>query len=190
MVEMVTLHLNAGKKCHLINPAKTNIGKISKQMLQKINKEVRASTNLTQWQSTGEALKWFSEIKDKSKKRFLQMDIVEFYPSINENLLNKALDFASKHTKEPIDEDTWEVIMHSRKALLFTKNEQGTTPWTKKQGIFDVTMGAPDGAEVCEIVGLFLLNEIRNKFPDLNMCLYRDDGLAEHRRIGGKKMES
>ena len=31
---------------------------------------------------------------------------------------------------------------------------------------------------------------MRNKFPDLNMGLYRDDGLAEHRRIGGKKMET
>ena len=44
-------------KCRLINPAKTNIGKISKQILQKINREVREKTELTQWQSTGEVLK-------------------------------------------------------------------------------------------------------------------------------------
>ena len=56
--------------------------------------------------------------------------------------------------------------------------------------MFDVTMGAPDGAEVCELVGLFLLSEIRSEFPELNCGLYRDDGLAEHRRIPGRRMEA
>ena len=42
-------------------------------------------------------------------------------------------------------------------------------------------MGAPDGAEVCELVGLFLLNEVRNNIPDLNFGLYRDDGLGYHK---------
>ena len=39
-------------------------------------------------------------------------------------------------------------------------------------------MGAPDGAEICELVGLFLLKEIRDTFPDLKSGLYRDDGLG------------
>ena len=50
----------------------------------------------------------------------------------------------------------------------------------KKGGLFDVTMGAPDGAEVCELVCLFLLDEVRNNIPDLNIGLYRDDGLGYH----------
>ena len=41
---------------------------------------------------------------------------------------------------------------------------------------FDVTMGAPDGAEVAELVGLFLLNEINKVVPTAG--LYRDDGLG------------
>ena len=82
-------------KCRLINPAKTNIGRISKQLLEVINREVHDSTGLTQWRSTGEALKWFSDIKDKHKKRLIQFDVVEFYPSISEELLIKALDFAN-----------------------------------------------------------------------------------------------
>ena len=44
--------------------------------------------------------------------------------------------------------------MHARKSLLF--NEEGT--WMKKDGLFDVTMGAYDGAEVRELVGTFLLD--------------------------------
>ena len=39
-------------------------------------------------------------------------------------------------------------------------------------------MGAYDGAEVCEIVGLFLLNNLANKFEKNSVDLYRDDGLA------------
>ena len=176
-------------KCRLINPAKTNIGKISKQILQKINKEVRKKTELTQWQSTKEVLDWFSKIKDKGRKRFMQLDIVEFYPSITEELLSKALDFAELHTE--ISSEDRQIIMHSRQALLFTQDERGRkTAWTKKNSTFDVTMGAPDGAEVCELVGLFLLNEVKQNFPELNFGLYRDDGLAEHRRIGGRQMEA
>ena len=77
-------HFERDKKCRLINPAKSQIGKISKQLLQEINKEVREVTGLTQWQSTKAALDWFKQIPDKKEKRFIQMDICEFYPSIND----------------------------------------------------------------------------------------------------------
>ena len=119
------------------------------------------------------------------------MDICEFYPSITEELLDKALKFASTKTKEPISAETIHIIKHARKSLLFshsTSNKE-KTPWTKRQGLFDVTMGAPDGAEVCELVGLFLLNEVKEKFPELDFGLYRDDGLAAHRRIPGPRMD-
>ena len=48
--------------------------------------------------------------------------------------------------------------MHSWKSLLFD-NETG---WTKKNhsSMFDVTMGSFDGAEVCELIGIFLLNNL------------------------------
>ena len=34
----------------------------------------------------------------------------------------------------------------------------------KKDGLFDVTMGAYDGAEVCEFVGTYLLDKISVKY--------------------------
>ena len=40
-----------------------------------------------------------------------------------------------------------------------------------------MTIGAPDGAEVCETVGLYLLHKIRGIVPESHMGLYRDDGL-------------
>ena len=110
------------------------------------------------------------------------MDIVEFYPSISQKLLEKALDWASTIVSEnPVTKVHKEIILHSRKSLLFSNSENGEkTPWTKENGEFDVTMGAPDGAETCEIVGLFLLKEVKENFPELDFGLYRDDGLATH----------
>ena len=93
------------------------------------------------------------------------MDIVEFYPSITEELLEKTLDWAAIIT--PITStSTRNIILHSRKSLHFrmsTTGEEKSTAWTKQNGLFDVTMGAPDGAEICELVGLFIPNEVKEK---------------------------
>ena len=43
---------------------------------------------------------------------------------------------------------------------------------------FDVTMGSFDGAEICELVGLYALNKLSARFDSNNIGLYRDDGLA------------
>ncbi len=39
-------------------------------------------------------------------------------------------------------------------------------------------MGSYDEAEICELVGLFILNKLGQKFRKENIGLYRDDGLA------------
>ena len=56
-------------------------------------------------------------------------------------------------------------------------------PWEKKGNVnFDIAMGAYDGAECCELVGLYLLNKITTKgtgvFSKAMVGLYRDDGLS------------
>jgi len=38
-------------------------------------------------------------------------------------------------------------------------------------------MGSFDGAEVCELVGLYILNTLGKEFGKENIGLYRDDGL-------------
>ena len=38
-------------------------------------------------------------------------------------------------------------------------------------------MGSYDGAEVCKLVGLFLLSKLKERFDD-KIGFYRDDGLA------------
>ena len=44
-------------------------------------------------------------------------------------------------------------------------------------------MGAYDGADVCELVGSYLLNALSLKYNKANIGLYRDDGLAVFRNV-------
>ena len=52
--------------------------------------------------------------------------IKDLYPSINEGLLIKALEFAKQHLK--IKSKDRETVFHARKSLLYREGE----PWTKK----------------------------------------------------------
>ena len=65
--------------------------------------------------------------------------------------------------------------MHTKKTLLFHDNE----PWHKSKTphLFDVAMGSYDGAETCELIGLYLLSKVKDMFNN-EVGLYRDDGLA------------
>ena len=116
--------------CRLINPAKTDIDRVSKQLLLWIAEEVRQKINVNQWRSTNVVIDWFKNFKSKNKLKFLKFDIVNFYTSISKQLLTKAIEFAGKHF--PISKD---IIMHPRESFLFLDNE----PWFK--GKFDVPMG-------------------------------------------------
>ena len=61
----------------------------------------------------------------------------------------------------------------------------------KKRGgnLFDVAMGAYDGAEKCELVGTFLLEKISEICNEGDIGLYRDDGLAIFRNKSGTQLE-
>lgn len=159
--------------CRLINPRKSEIGRISKQLLDNINKSVLEHTKVNLWRNTGDTLDWFAKIGQKSEYRFVIFDIVEFYPSISAELMNKALDFASKYT--PVSDNDRHIINHSKSSLLRYADEF----WGKKanSNTFDVTMGSFDGAETCELIGIYILNLINVQIGH-NFGLYRDDGLG------------
>ena len=52
--------------------------------------------------------------------------------------------------------------------------------------MFDVTMGCYDGAEVCELVGLYILHKLTSAFPGGDIGLYRDDGLTIFKNINAR----
>ena len=78
----------------LLNPTKTDLGEISKQKLANIVKVVTEKTKANLWRSTHSVFTWFRELANKAISVFIQFDVVDFYPSITEVLLNKALDYA------------------------------------------------------------------------------------------------
>ena len=51
--------------------------------------------------------------------------------------------------------------------------------WKKKStdSCFDVTMGNFYGAEICELVGIFILKSLEDKIDKQDIGLYRNDGL-------------
>ena len=147
-------------------------------------KSVSSTTCVNQWWNTSSVLDWFRTLQSNSKSRFVKFDIVDFYPSISEELLNKSLDFAKSIVE--IKDDVIDVIKLARKSLLFDKS----TPWVKKGNeLFDVTMGSYDGAETCELVGQYLLNKMERLLDKRHVGIYRDDGLAAVLNANGPQMD-
>ena len=83
--------------CRLINPCKPELGKVSKQIVEKIVHNIRTKTNTNQWKNTNDVINWFNAIKDKSNYTMICFDICDFYSSITNTLLQKALNYASKY---------------------------------------------------------------------------------------------
>ena len=72
--------------CRLINTCKSEIGKISKLILENINRNLVKLLQLNQWRNPESVIKWFYSIENKSQCKFVQLDIAEFYPSISEEI--------------------------------------------------------------------------------------------------------
>ena len=77
-----------------------------------------------------------------------------------------------------IDKNDIDTINHARKSLLFDFKDTWIKSENGKTNIFDVTMGSFDGAEVCEMVGLYILHQLKTNIKDFHFGLYRDDGLG------------
>ena len=135
---------------------------------------------LNQWRNIDTVIDWFKCTRKKHLCKFFIFNIKGLYPSITENQLKKALSFAEAHTL--LSDDGKAIIHHARKSLLF--NDQQT--WIKRDsGLFDVTMGAYNGAVVSELVGNYLLYELSKLYEKKNIGLYRDDGLAVFKNRNG-----
>ena len=59
----------------------------------------------------------------------------------------------------------------------------------KEGGSFDVTMGAYDETEVCELIGIYMLYLFGKKYDSKNIGLYTDDGLAVFKNVSGPASE-
>ena len=107
----------------VINPSKKELGLVSKKHLEEIITNVANTIKVNWWWNT--------------KSRFIKFDIVEFFSSISEELLNHSISFARSITT--ISDSVINIIHHSRKSLIFDRSA-----WVKKRSnsLFDVTMGS------------------------------------------------
>ena len=157
-----------------INPSKKDIGKISKQILDRVNNNILEKSKVNQWKNTSSVIEWYCNIKRKDQCSFAVFDIERFYQSISTELFNEAISFAKLYYDFVCDE--LEINMHSRKTLLFWQDSN----WVKKEGDgdFDIPMGRYDGAEISELVGIYIQNKLCKLMNKKDFGLYRDDGLG------------
>ena len=136
-------------------------------ILDRINSTIPKKHNFNQWKNTTAVIKWF---ENKQHCSFICFNMEEFYASISQNLLNKALDFASNYDNITTNERN---IIYAKNSILIHKH----IPWKKKGNTtLNVTMGSYDTAETHELVGTFLLSQLQDL--NINIGLSRDDGLA------------
>ena len=63
---------------HLINPSKSDIGKISKPVLDKVNQKLLLVTEVNQWKNSRSVIEWFKNIR--SNASFLYLTLKVFTP--------------------------------------------------------------------------------------------------------------
>ena len=97
----------------LINPTKSEIGRISKHILNNINTQLKDKLQLNQWKNT--------KAVNKNNTAFIQFDITDYHPSITDYTLDRALEIVPQHI--PVSQNDIRIIKHYRKSLLFHDNK-------------------------------------------------------------------
>ena len=134
---------------------------------------MREKSELNQWKNVYSVIEWFKNLKGKANMSFIIFDIVNFYPTITLELLLKALTWAGQLVD--ISDQEKEIIIQAKKSLIILDGKE----WSKKENSdFDVTIGSYDGAETCDIVGLYLLSELKKLKVNANLGGFRDDMLG------------
>ena len=78
----------------MINPTKSDVGRLCKVKIDSINKAVRLKPKLMSGTNTDQVLSWFIGLEEQ-KYSFFKFDLVDYYPSISEKLVIKSLNFAN-----------------------------------------------------------------------------------------------
>ena len=138
-------------KCRVINPSKSEVGLVSNYYLSSIISMVAEKSGVNQWGNILAFIRWFENLQNKQKRRFIKFDIADFHPSITEHLLERSIKYAKSFAT--IEHKSLKAVSLARKSLLFNKH----AIWVKKDNsLFNVTMGSFDGAEICKIIELYL----------------------------------
>ena len=95
--------------CRLINPFKSDIGKISKVIIDKTKTKLLEVYKINQWKNTQSVIDWYINIRGKRNSSFVVFDVENFNPSISLELFNNTIKFASE--KCTISENDLSIII-------------------------------------------------------------------------------
>ena len=104
----------------MLNPSKNALGMVSKDILEKIVTQIKNKSRITQWKNTDEVITWFNRTGNKTDKCFINFDIKNYYPSITENHLENAINFAKTYVS--INDEDIKMIKHTCKSILSYDN--------------------------------------------------------------------
>ncbi|GFS27307.1 hypothetical protein ElyMa_005256200 [Elysia marginata] len=107
----------------------------------------------------------------------LSFDICKFYHSVAKEKHYKSLLFAWDYVT--ISEDEVDIIAHTKRARYDKEEQQWcntNTNYNVANSNLELTIESFDGAETCELAGLYLLFQLQ--LLDFEVRLYRDGGLA------------
>ena len=127
----------------LINPSKTELRIISKNIVLNIQK----ATHNNLWKNLTDTIR---NIKNKWKATFIQFDIINLYP-ISKEVVIDNINYAKNYVE--ITDEQYQIILASRKTVL--KNNDSTRIKTGLDN-FDVPMGGYDSAQIADLVGLYI----------------------------------
>ena len=90
----------------LINPTKSEIGRISKVTLDRINSKITRASKFSQWKNSSSVIEWFKAIENKQHDSFICLDIVEFYPPSAKSFSKTHLTFPQPTTTSQTTNET------------------------------------------------------------------------------------
>ena len=82
---------------------------------------IKNQSGLNLWTNSQEVTYWFSKIDRNKFTTFFKFDVVNFYPTITETLLDEAIAWASSFYN--FSSSQIKLIKHVRRAFLFHNNE-------------------------------------------------------------------
>ena len=140
-------------QCRLLNPSKSHLGIVSKNILDTIHNSIRDNANVIQWIKSKYVINWFKNDQTKHSELFIKFDTADFYPSITELIVDNAIKLAQKFTSISANEIS--IIKHSCKSTSYNNG----TIWSKKNNntLFDITMSSFHDPSLNIVVNLFYI---------------------------------
>ena len=83
-------NLQDRKQARLINPTKTELGLISKDLMQIITSKILSSSKYNLWKNSLDTIDWFKNISNKNRSTFIQFDIHIYQPLRSGRIWNKV----------------------------------------------------------------------------------------------------